>query len=195
MKTTKILTALIATAAIAALNTAKADFSPYMVDKVSIVSVDKMTIQTNDDQYQLRVGLTFQNENPTACKLRKGSFRTVAIGKHLASDSKSAVTNNLEIGQGEINDLVLPGSDGKDNKGITTAELIVDLGHQDADTMARIISLWNLVGNTDNQVSLFLDGTAEVGAQLKNGYVFPLGAPYEVELTFQPKLQRSVLFQ
>jgi hypothetical protein len=195
MKTTQIIRAAIMSAAIFSLGSARAGLDASVVGKMEIVSVNKMIIETVDDGYVLRVGLTFQNGNPEAYKLRQGVFTTKAIAKHWEQGTEKPEVTSLEIGQGTLEQLELPGTADKTAKGKTTAEIVVRQGAKDPATTERIIALWNLVGNAENQISLSLVGSAQIGQEVSRGWVFEGNKAYDVELTFVPKLQRKVLFE
>lgn len=195
MKTTTLIKTVILSAAVLALASAQAQVSTAKIGKMEIVSINKMIIETVGDEYFLHVGLTFQNRNPEAVKLRKGVFQTRALGKRWGQTAKEAEVRTLEIGKGVLEELELPGTANKTAKGLTTAEVVIDLGPKTEATVEKMISLWNLVGNAEEQLGLLFVGSAEIGQELANGWVFEQGKKIEVELTFEPKVQRRVLLQ
>jgi hypothetical protein len=163
--------------------------------KVRLISINKLQVEAEAGVYTLRLSITFQNNNARALKLRHGSFQTQAVAERQLDAQSEREVATLDIGEGVLAELTLPGTRDRKTKGATTAELTVTLGPKDDATVERMVSLWNLVGNAENQITLVCKGTVELGHELSKGWVFEPGRIFEVQLRFEPKVQRRVLFQ
>jgi hypothetical protein len=199
-----MMKAVLATTAIFAGTCVRAEIDPAKLGKIDIVSINKMVIskvvEAGNVVYKLNVDLTLQNGNVEAVKLRNGKFQTQAIAQvpkesKEGKEAKEYETVTLDIGEGDLAELVLPGTGDKKAPRTTEAQISVTVGPMGDTTVEKMIKLWNVVGNPESLVSLGLKGTSEVGYELPRGWVIEPGRRYEVDLKFEPKLQRRVLFQ
>jgi len=156
--------------------------------KIDMVSLNKVQVIETETAYLLEVAITFQNKNPDAVKLRNGSFR----GTIETKAKKDDVT--IDIGDATMDELEIPGAANRKSTGSAVKEVTIMLGPKDSETTAKMVRLWNVLGDPSAPMTLVLKGTAEVGVKLPKGWVFEQGKSYELELRFVPTVQRRVLF-
>jgi hypothetical protein len=155
---------------------------------IDMVSINKMQVTETENAYVLEVEITFQNKNPDAVKLRNGVFQTLIETKEKGQDAK------IDIGNTTMDEVEVPGAANKKTPGTVTKQTRVMLGPKNDATVAKLLRLWNVMGNPAAPMVMVLKGTAEVGVKLPKGWVFEQGNTYEMELRFLPTVQRKVLF-
>jgi len=156
--------------------------------KIDMVSINKMQVVETENAYVLEVEITFQNKNPDAVKLRNGVFQTLIETNEKGKDVK------IDVGNTTVDEVDIAGATNKKTPGTATKQTRVMLGPKDNATMAKLLRLWNVMGNPAAPMVMVLKGTAEIGVKLPKGWVFEQGKTYEVELRFLPTVQRKVLF-
>lgn len=156
--------------------------------KIDMISVNKMQVVETENAYLLEVDITFQNKNADAVKLRSGSFRGTIETKQQKQDVK------IDIGDTTIDELEIPGASNRKSAGTAVKGVSIMLGPKDHESTAKMVRLWNVLGDPSAPMILVLKGTAEVGVKLPKGWVFEQGKSYELELRFVPAVQRRVLF-
>jgi hypothetical protein len=185
----KIVSTLCAGLALASLflNTASAQDMAAKLGNVSIVSVDRMVLTNTGSAYQVAVDITFQNQNADPLRFRNADLEVSLKTAH--SDGTSEL---VDLGPSHIAEVVLPGGSAA-TPGAVTSTATVMLGSTNDATYAKLVQLFNAVGDPTNKPSLLLSGSSELNLKLPNGWVGQLGQRFQVDLTFTPTLQRKVL--
>jgi hypothetical protein len=147
-----------------------------------------MQVTEVDDTYLVEVELTFQNKNPDAVKLRNATFESVVESKEKGRETC------IDIGSGLVDELEIPGASNKRTPGSKVKSVTIKVGPKNSETTAKVIRLWNVLGNPAASMTMVLKGKAEIGVHLPKGWIFEQGKSYEVELRFVPTVQRKVLF-
>jgi hypothetical protein len=169
------------------LNSASAQDLPTKLGNVSIVSVDRMSLTNNGTDYLVAVDVTFQNLNAEPLR-----FRNADLDVTLMSGRPDGTHEQVDLGLSHLAEVVLPiGS--TNAPGTVTATANIAMGPTNEVTTAKLLQLFNAVGNPGNQVSLLLKGSSGLDLKLPNGWYTEQGKRFEVDLTFKPTLQRNVL--
>jgi hypothetical protein len=172
------------------LNTATAQDLTSKLANVSIVSVDRMSLTNTGPAYALAVDITFQNLNAESFKFRSADLAATLRSEH--PEGTNIVTVQVGLGNSHLNDLVLPAGSAA-HPGTVMATAYVELGPTGDPTNAKLLQLFNAVSDPTNSVSLLLHGSSELGLKLPHGWMFEQGKRFEVDLSFMPTIQRSVL--
>ena len=88
--------------------------------------------------------------------------------------------------------MILP-SGSTAHPGTVTATAHVELGPVGDPTNVKLLQLFNAMSDPTNKVSLLLQGSSALGVQLPHGWMFEQNKRFEVDLSFVPSIQRSVL--
>jgi hypothetical protein len=163
------------------LNTATAQDLTTKLGSISVVSIDRMSLTNNGSAYMVVVEITFKNQNADPIRFRNANFDVSLNSLHPDG------TNELvHLGPSKLAEVVLP-------IGSTNATFNIQMGPTNDGTTARLLQLFNAVGDPSNKVSLLLQGSSAL--DLKNLYGW-IGDDklWHVDLTFNPNIQRPVLF-
>lgn len=99
----------------------------------------------------------------------------------------------IELGQGEFRRLKMPKYHRSLKDGFVRELPGMVVGPVDMETNAKLIELFNLLGDPKAQFHMLLDlYEGEIGTELANGIQYQGGL--RVELKFRPKVRREVLF-
>lgn len=175
-------------AALIAITPALGAADTETMGKIDMVSLNKVQVIETENAYLLEVDITFQNKNQDAVKLRNGAFRGAIESKQQKQEVK------IDIGDATIDELEIPGASNRKSAGTAVKGLTIMLGPKDQESTAKMVRLWNVLGDPSAPMTLILKGTAEVGVKLPKGWIFEQGKSYELELRFVPTVQRRVLF-
>jgi len=189
---TKLTTTLCAGIALAALafNSASAQDLTSQLANLSIVSVDRMALTNSGSAYALAVDITFQNLNAESFKFRNADLDVTLKSEH--PDGTNTITTQVDLGNTLLGEVVLP-TGSSTHPGIVTATAHVALGPVGDATNGKLLPLFNAMSDPTNKVSLLLHGASELGVQLPHGWMFEQNKHFEVDLSFVPSIQRSVL--
>jgi hypothetical protein len=154
---------------------------------VNAVSLDKMVLTNNGAAYIVTVGITFQNNNAESIK-----FRNANLEVSLKSERPDGTNEVVDLGPAQMDEIVLPGGSAK-APGTVSASANIVLGSTNEATNVKLVKLFNAVGDPGNKMTLMLNGFSELGLQLSHGWVYEVGKRFEVELSFTPTIQRTVL--
>jgi hypothetical protein len=181
-----------------------------------------MKVVEEDGQYILETEVTFNNKGENAVKIRNGDFTSSIETSERVEGKTREVTrveegkessfttvgpkiteaerrtddkvSTIQLGKTTMGEVEIPGGI-KKQPGAATAVSRVVLGpSKDMSTMQLLVRLSSILGNPDTKMTMLLKGTAELGVKLANGWVFEQGKKYEVDLRFNPSVQRKVLF-
>jgi hypothetical protein len=100
----------------------------------------------------------------------------------------------LVLGKTIVADQIVPAKKG-DQAGAAAMELTIFLGPRSEETMDRLLTVYNIIGDPISNLKMVVKGKAEVGLQLPRGWVFEPGRKFEVELVFTPAVQREILLK
>jgi hypothetical protein len=182
-KMTCSLCAGIALSSLLLTNATAQDLSTKL-GNVSIVSVDRMALTNNGSAYWVAVDLTFQNLNPDRLRLRDSD-----LDLSLNNVRPDGITEQVDLGPSHLAEVVLPGS--TNAPGTVTATANIQMGPTNDQTTAKLVQLFNAVGDHSNKVSLLLKGDSTLDLPLPWGWVE--AKRLHVDLTFKPKLQPNVV--
>ncbi len=186
--TTKMTASLVAGIALSSLllNSAAAQDLTAKLGNVSLVSVDRMSLTNNGSAYWVAVDITFQNLN--ADPLR---FRNADLEVSISSVRPDGTSEQIDLGPSHLDKVVVPG--GTTNApGTVIATANILMGPTNDATTARLVQLFNGVGDPGNKVSLLLKGASALDLKHPAGWIGD-GNRLQVDLTFTPTLQRNVL--
>lgn len=169
------------------------------LSNLSILSISKMQVAVADNNYVLKATVSFANRNKEAGKLLNCKFQAFIDTK------RGAEAVVLPVGDGAIAELVVPGGSVQEAKkkkeaatikpGLVDYEVTVALGPKNDVTFAKLVDIWNVVGDPQAPMSMMLKGQSELAKQLPNGWVSEEGKRYNVQLGYKPTVQREVLFR
>ena len=169
------------------LTSASAQDLTAKLGNVSIVSVDRMSLTNTGSAYQLAVDITFRNNNSEPIR-----FRNADLEVTLNTLPPGGTNEVLDLGLSHLDEVVLPGLT-ENHAGTITSTATIPLGSVDEATHAKLVKLFNSMSDPGNKVSLLLSGSSALDLKLPNGFVGEVGRRFEVDLTFNPSLQRKVL--
>jgi len=97
------------------------------------------------------------------------------------------------LGTTQYEELVFPASEDGNEK-LNEEILDVYVGKNEADTITRLIKLFNLIANPDSEFEMILSGTTIVGTRARRGWIYQGSIEIE-DFVFYPTIQREVLFK
>jgi hypothetical protein len=157
------------------------------IAKLDIKAIKKMEFVEKGKDLVVKNTLVFANAGATEVKLRNAEFKV----------SLKSADKVIPMGIGKIDELVFPAATKGEGDALTPSELVKELeikvGPKDDETIQKLISMFNLIGDPATAFTLMLEGTSEVGAKGEKGWIYQKGIT--VELEFQPSIQREVLFK
>ena len=196
MKTTAFIAALAVSLLALTPRTTLAQSDIEKIGQIKMVSINKLQIVANNDEYLANITVTFINNSTNAIKLKDGRFDTSLASTNSQIDAGPAVLSELVIPAAR------PGAGGgffghgtAATPGLVEQVISVDLGARNPETMEKIIKLVNLMGDTSADMNMNLKGTTQIGVQINDGWVFRGNDSYTVELKFVPTVKREVLFR
>lgn len=175
--------ATIAVALIAVCVLASSAFA--QMDKIAnldIKAIQKLQFEEKDKDLIAKNVVVFANGGDSEVKLRNATFKV-----SLKSGGKT-----IPMGEGPIEELVFPAGT-EEGPAELTKEMVLKVGPKNEETIQRLISLFNVIGDPASKFTMVLEGTSEVGFKAERGWIYQKGIT--VELEFQPSIQREVLFK
>lgn len=154
------------------------------VEKVDIRAIKSIQIVPESNAFTAVVVIHISNDNDVAVQFRRPQFKVF-----LREDMTAGKT--VEIGTASPEVIELKST--KNNAPMNEITLKVHMGPQNARTQERFINILNIVGNPANPVGMLMEGTGEVGAEERRGWVYQSGV--KASLRFKPNVQREVLFE
>lgn len=196
------MTKLFLICSVICLSFSMSNIAQSAIDLVDIRAVKSIAINEImiDDQIELvaYVLVEFINANPTRVKISDGAF-DISFSQEGKSRQNFGKTNaDITIPPATLKDSNKPPA--PDNIIPATLEhrLEVRLGKaDDTSTIERLVKLFNMVGNTDQNINMHLAGDADFGiessgATARTGYAF---SNMRINFDFVPNRQRSVVFE
>jgi hypothetical protein len=193
------------------------------IGKIEMVSVNRMKIVEEDGKYILNTEVTFYNKGENAVKIRNGDFVSfIETAKRLegktyeltrkepmkegpftttgeketkAERNPTNIVDRIELGTTTMAEVEIPGGTNKKPGEASAVSRVVIGPSGDMSTMKLLVRLSSVLGDPTTKMSMLLQGSAELGVKLPNGWVFEKGKKYEVDLRFHPAVERKVLFQ
>jgi carboxylesterase type B len=166
------------------LGTAAYAFSLEFVDNLDIKAIKSINIKQTDKEFRADVVVQFSTSAKAAIKFRNADFVITF------EDDKGT---EIYLGTTQSEELFFPASEDGTEK-LKEEMLDVYVGKNDLNTMTRLISLFNLVGNPEAEFTMILSGTTDVGTKAKRGWLYQGRIEIE-DFTFHPTIQREVLFK
>lgn len=180
-----VLTAMIL--AVGTLIVGNASAQMDQIGKLDIKAIKKMEFAEKGKDLVAKNVLVFANAGPSEVKLRNAEFKV----------SLKSADKVIPMGVGKIAELVFPAATKGEGDALTPSELVqemeIKVGPKDDETIAKLIAMFNVIGDPGTAFTLMLEGTSEVGAKSEKGWIYQKGIT--VELEFQPSIQREVLFK
>jgi hypothetical protein len=155
------------------------------LSNLDVSAIKKMQVVQTSTDYTLDVVLILTNAKAEALRFRNGQAE-------VSFDRPNK--EPMIIGQTVLSDQIAPGKKG-DQSGTAVLELSIYMGPKDHDTMAKLIEVFNIVGDPVRPLKMSIQGKSEVGLQLPRGWFFEQGKKFEVELAFTPAIQREILLK
>ncbi|MEN8218153.1 MAG: hypothetical protein ABFS56_17635 [Pseudomonadota bacterium] len=159
-------------------------FSLEIVDKLDIKAIKSINLKQTNDDFRANVVVQFSTSAKAALKFRKADFIITF------QDDKGT---QVYLGTTQSEELFFPASSDGSEK-LKEEMLDVYVGKNDLDTISRLISLFNLIGNPDSEFTMILSGTTEVGTKARRGWIYQGRIEIE-DFSFHPTIQREVLFK
>ncbi|MCK5718968.1 MAG: hypothetical protein KAH84_03340 [Thiomargarita sp.] len=158
--------------------------STEVVDKIDIRAIKSIKIKQTDQEFRAEVIVQFSTSAKTELKFKNANFELVfKDGNH----------QKIYLGNTKPPEITFPASPNGDEK-FTEELLDVYVGKNELPTIARLIQLFNLIGNPDSAFEMILSGTTEIGIRAKRGWIYQ--GEIEIEdFVFYPTIQREVLFK
>lgn len=166
------------------LGTAAYAFSLELVDKLDIKAIKSINLKQTDKEFRADVVVQFSTSAKAAIKFRKADFVITF------EDDKGT---EVYLGTTQSEELFFPASEDGTEK-LKEEMLDVYVGKNDLNTITRLISLFNLIGNPEVEFTMILSGTTEVGTKARRGWLYQGRIEIE-DFTFHPTIQREVLFK
>jgi len=114
-----------------------------------MVSLDKLQVIETEQSYLVEVGITFQNKNPDAVKLRNGSFRATV-------ETRTNAGSKIDIGNASMDELEIPKAANRSTAGTVAKTVTIVLGPKDQESVTKMVKLWNVLGNPAASMTLVL---------------------------------------
>jgi hypothetical protein len=157
------------------------------IAKLDIKAIKKMQFVEKGKDLVAQNVLVFSNAGDSDVKLRNAEFKV----------SLKSADKVVPMGVGKLAELVLPAAKKGEGDALTPSELVqemeIKVGPKDDETIQKLITMFNIIGDPGTTFTLVLEGTSEVGAKSEKGWIYQKGIT--VELEFQPSIQREVLFK
>jgi hypothetical protein len=157
------------------------------IGKLDIKTIKKMEFSEKGKDLVAKNVLVFANAGASEVKLRNAEFKV----------SLKSAGKVIPMGVSRIDELVFPaaakGQDGALAPSELVKEMEIKVGPKDDETVAKLIAMFNVIGDPATTFTLMLEGTSEVGTKSEKGWIYQKGIT--VELEFQPSIQREVLFK
>ena len=148
-------------------------------NNLNIEAIKKLHIAGQGKGYQVSVTVLVTNKNPIGLRLRNGLFDIVFY-----SDTDDVNIGKTQIGGDDVPKDLL--GNGKE----TTMDLVVN-----NVPVEKIIRMINIVGDPISTRKITLKGKSEIGLQIDRGWGLEPGRYFEVELSWEPDIQRNVLMK
>ena len=84
------------------------------------------------------------------------------------------------MGEGFVAELLFPAGTAEE-PGEITKEMVLKVGPKDEETIQRLISLFNVIGDRACMFTMMLEGTSEVGFKAERGWIYQKGITVELE--------------
>ncbi len=152
------------------------------IKKVKMIQLPEDRNPDHHNRYYADMLLTVKNDNPHRLGLKDFDF--ILKMKAACNDEAAIRVGDVRSGSAE---LIIPPNGEKDFM------ISAYLGSSFKEVFQRISIILNIVGNPQNQVCINLEGKCKVGAEGSRGWYYQDG--FEVNLRFQPKVQREVLVE
>ncbi len=159
-------------------------FTLELVDKLDIKAIKSIKLKQTDKDFKASVIVQFSTSAKVALKFRNADFAITF------QDDKGT---EIYLGTTQSQELLFPASPEGSEK-FKEEKLDVYVGKNDLTTIARLIAMFNLIGNPDAEFTMILSGTTEIGTRAKRGWIYQGRVEVE-EFTFNPTIQREVLFK
>ncbi len=174
---------LIAVLSLYSVGTAYA-ISLELVDKLDIKAIKSINLIQTEEEFRATVVVQFSTSADTAFKFKKANF-TITF--------KDSNGTEINLGTTQYEELVFPASEDGNEK-LNEERLDVYVGKNEADTITRLIKLFNLIANPDSEFEMILSGTTIVGTRARRGWIYQGSIEIE-DFVFYPTIQREVLFK
>lgn len=165
------------------LGTASA-ISIELVDKLNIKAIKSINLIKTNEELRASVVVQFSTSAPVALKFKKANFAILF---------KSDDGTQIYLGTTQSEELIFPASEAGSEK-LIEEKLDVFVGKNEADTINRLIQLFNLIGNPDSEFEMILSGSTKIGTRAKRGWIYQGRVEIE-DFIFYPTIQREVLFK
>ena len=155
-----------------------------MVDKLDIKAIKSIKLIPNKEEFRASVVVQFSSLAESALKFKQTDF---------AITFKDRKGTTIYLGTTQSEELVFPASENGKIQ-LVDEQLNVFVGKNEAETINRLIQLFNLLGDPDAEFEMILSGTTEVGTRTKRGWIYQGKVELE-DFIFNPTIQREVLFK
>lgn len=155
----------------------------FDVDKIEVVAVKSMQLRGEGDNYYMDIVINMRNSNPKTLKLKENNFVI-----YLGADKEK----EIRLGVAKPDEIILESKIDPAEPSIEV-RFPVDLGSDKDEVFKKLAYITNTVGNPGNNVKISINGSCTIGTKTKKGWFSQSG--FEMELTFNPKIQREVLFE
>ncbi|RKZ40935.1 MAG: hypothetical protein DRQ49_02365 [Gammaproteobacteria bacterium] len=155
-----------------------------IVDKLDIKAIKSIKIKQNENNFRAEVIVQFSTSAKTALKFKNANFDLTF---------KDGNGKEIYLGNTQPAEILFPASQEGSEK-FTEEMLDVNVGKNEAQTIARLLLMFNLIGNPDSEFEMILSGTTEIGIKAKRGWLYQGEVKIE-NFIFYPTIQREVLFK
>ncbi len=155
-----------------------------IVDKIDIKAIKSINLNQTDEEFRAVVIVQFSTAAEVALKFRKANF---------VITFKNDKGTEIYLGTTQPETIFFPACENGTEK-LIEEELDVYVGKNDLDTISRLISMFNLIGNPNSGFAMILSGTTEIGSKARRGWLYQGRIEIE-DFTFHPTIQREVLFK
>lgn len=181
MRRTSASLSLIAALAVVLFAAPRAGAQEASFDDLDISAIKSIRIEMKEGLFTSKVVALFSNKGATELKLRNAKL-TICF--------KSA-DSRIVFGDTYLDDFVIPRNA---EKGGPSDKLFdVKIGESSPLTIARLVGIFNLLGDPAAEFTLTLTGEGELGRKIERGWVYQKGI--SIDLDFKPSIQREVLFK
>lgn len=149
-----------------------------ILDQVDIEAIETMQYYKKDNAFRAKVTVVFSNGAERDVKLDDGEFLVGISSKQ---------TPSVHLGRGTVTGLEIPAGKQK------SYQMDLFVGYEDADTVQRMVQIFNIIGDPKQKPIMELKGECKLGARMERGWASSNSV--SIEFIFTPKIQDEVLFQ
>jgi hypothetical protein len=152
-----------------------------MVNNLDLAELRYLQVEERGAEYILKMEISVENKNEYNLKLQDAKF-TVSFDQ--------AGWGDIKLGNATVVSQEIP----KATSSQMTLEMVA--GAKNDETVRRLFKIFNMANShAVNPLKMYLKGDSEVGLGLQRGYVFEPGRRFQVELTYNPAVNRSFIMR